>query len=53
MQNPLVLATEPIKPASRFRRVWPPVILILGLGLTAAWTAFLAYDLMELMGISL
>jgi hypothetical protein len=31
-------------------RVWPPVFIILGLGVTALWAAALAYGVVVLIG---
>jgi hypothetical protein len=38
---------------SFFQRNWPPALLILGLGVTVVWTAFLGYGLVELIEMSL
>jgi hypothetical protein len=34
-------------------RIWAPAILMAGFGLTLAWTAFLGYELIELVGMAL
>jgi hypothetical protein len=48
------LALDPITPpSSRFWRVWPQAILILGLMATAAWTVLLGYGLVELIEVVL
>ena len=38
---------------SLFRPVWPLVFVILGLGLTVAWTALLGYGLVLLVEMAL
>ena len=35
-----------------FHRIWPPAIVILGLGLTAAWIALWGYGLVSLIKIA-
>jgi len=35
-----------------FHRIWPPAIIILGLGLTAAWIALGGYGLVRLIKIA-
>ena len=35
-----------------FDRIWPPAIIIFGLGLTAAWIALLGYELVSLIKIA-
>ena len=32
-----------------FYRIWPPVMVVFGLGLTAAWTSLLGYGLVKLV----
>jgi len=39
----------PRLPTSFFQRVWPPAILVFGLAVTTAWTAFLGYALVSLI----
>ncbi len=34
---------------SRFHRIWPPVFIVCGLGLTAAWVSFLGYEVIRLI----
>jgi hypothetical protein len=34
---------------SLFDRIWPPAAIIVGLGLTAAWTSFLGYGIVDLI----
>ena len=41
-------AAEPLT-----RRMWAPVMIALGLGLTAAWACFLGYGLVTLMMLAL
>jgi hypothetical protein len=63
MRSPSALATTApaISAASRsapaaqplFHRIWPPAIIALGLGLTAAWTCLLGYGLVSLLGFGL
>jgi hypothetical protein len=53
MQNPIVSSSDATRPSSLFRRVWPPSLLILGLGVTVAWTVFLGYKFVKLIGMSL
>jgi hypothetical protein len=38
--------------SSLFQRIWLPAILILGLGLTVAWTALLGYVLALLVRLA-
>jgi DNA-binding CsgD family transcriptional regulator len=52
VQNSPIMTPDPIRPSSPFHRVWPPLLLILGLGFSAAWTAFLGYEFIEFVGIS-
>jgi len=35
-----------------FHRIWPPAIIMFGLGLTAAWMALLGYGLVSLIKIA-
>jgi hypothetical protein len=42
-------ATRPVE--QLFHRVWPPVSIGFGVGLTAAWVSFLAYELIALIGL--
>jgi hypothetical protein len=50
----LPLALDPIRsPSSRFQRVWPPAILILGLMAIAAWMVLLGYGLVGLVEMAL
>ena len=34
-----------------FYRIWPPAIIALGLGLTAAWACLLGYGLVSLISL--
>jgi hypothetical protein len=34
-----------------FYRTWPPVMIALGLGLSAAWACLLGYGLVKLIGL--
>jgi hypothetical protein len=54
----LVIASDPAliviaSPSSRFQRAWPPTLLILGLAVTVAWTALLAYGFFALVDLVL
>ena len=46
-------ALPAVSDPSIFRPVWPLVFVILGLGLTAAWTALLGYGLVQLVEMAL
>ena len=35
------------------RQIWPTAIIVLGLGLTAAWAGLLAYGLVKLIGLTI
>jgi hypothetical protein len=48
----IVTATTEAK-AALFHRVWPPVFIVLGLGVTALWTTLLGYGLFTLIGLAL
>ena len=43
-------STPPVQPL--FHRIWPPTIMALGLGLTAAWICFLGYGLVNLITLA-
>jgi hypothetical protein len=32
-----------------FHRVWPPVFIVCGLGVTAVWISFLGYEIINLI----
>jgi len=38
---------------SFIHRLWPPLMIIAGLGLTAAWILLIAYGLLLLLGLPL
>jgi hypothetical protein len=38
---------------SFIHRLWPPLMIIAGLGLTAAWIMLIAYGLLLLLGLPL
>jgi hypothetical protein len=40
-------------PDSLIRRIWPPLLIGLGLGLTVAWVALMAYGLIVLIPLPL
>jgi len=48
---PAISAASRSAPAAQpfFHRIWPPAIIALGLGLTAAWISFLGYGLVSLI----
>jgi hypothetical protein len=35
-----------------FHQIWPPVVIALGLGLSAAWASLLGYGLIELVSLA-
>ena len=39
-------------PLSKLRNIWQPIVLALGLGLTAAWTSLLGYGLFQIVGLA-
>jgi hypothetical protein len=41
------------RPIALFHRIWPPAILVIGLILTAAWTAILGYGLVQAVALAL
>jgi hypothetical protein len=49
---PLEPETAYSEPVS-FRPAWPLALVILGLGLTVAWTGMLGYGLVELVAMAL
>lgn len=44
-----IVVAKPNEPL--FQRIWPPAGIGFGLGLTAAWVAFLGYGLVSLIGL--
>jgi hypothetical protein len=42
-----------LSPSLLFQRVWPPALLILGLGGTVAWIALLGYGFVALVQMAL
>jgi hypothetical protein len=42
------MIAKSIRVSSLYQRVWPSALLVLGLGITAAWTTFLGYKFVEL-----
>ncbi len=40
----VITRSEPL-----FHRIWPPVVIVCGLGLTAAWVSFLGYVVARLI----
>ena len=53
MQRPPFLATDPITSSTLIQRAWPSAFLILGLGITVAWTALLGYGFVALVEMAL
>ena len=51
MQTHTAIAlTAPVPSADLFiRRIWPPAMIVLGLGLTATWISLLGYGLVTLI----
>jgi hypothetical protein len=53
-RNGRAVAVLPIAPSipvpSLFQRAWPPIVLVFGLAITVAWTAFLGYESVSLIG---
>lgn len=49
----LALTFDPKSASTLFQRVWPVAILILGAGITVAWTAFLGYGTLVLAQMAL
>ena len=51
---PAISAASPSAPAAKllFHRIWPPAIIALGLGLTAAWICLLGYELISLIALA-
>jgi len=41
-----------VPPLSHLRNIWPPVVVALGFGLTAAWTSLLGYGLFQIVGLA-
>jgi hypothetical protein len=52
---PAISAASRSAPAAQplFHRIWPPAIIALGLGLTAAWTCLLGYELVIVITIAI
>ena len=52
---PAILAASRSAPAAQplFHRIWPPAIIALGLGLTAAWICVLGYGLVSVITIAI
>jgi hypothetical protein len=48
-----VVPTAISKPSARFQRVWLSAVLVVGLSVTVAWTAFLGYGLVMLVRLAL
>jgi hypothetical protein len=46
--GPTTAGSDPL-----IRRIWPPVLVGLGLGLTVAWVALMAYGLVVLLALPL
>jgi hypothetical protein len=53
MQIPFVLVSDPTRPSTLIQRAWPSVLLILGLGISLAWTALLGYGFVALVEMAL
>ena len=51
---PAIAADPRSAPASQplVHKIWPPAMLALGLGLTAAWTCLMAYGLVSLIALA-
>jgi hypothetical protein len=47
--EPETVCSEPVS----FRPTWPLALVILGLGLTVAWTGMFGYGLVELVAMAL
>ena len=45
---------KPSAPAATpvIQRIWPIVVIVIGLGLTAAWTCLLGYGVVRLIGFA-
>jgi hypothetical protein len=52
-EAPLVIVADAITRPTLFQRIWPSAFLILGLGITVAWTAVFGYGFVALVGMLL
>jgi hypothetical protein len=54
MQAQTAIAPAALAPAddNLFYRIWPSAMIALGLGLSTAWTFFLAYGLVSLIALA-
>ena len=52
-EAPLVIVADAITRPTQFQRIWPSALLILGLGITVAWTVVLGYGFVALVGMTL
>ena len=53
IQTAIAPAAQATQTNTLFHRIWPPATIIVGLGLTAAWTALFGYGLVGLIKIAL
>ena len=47
VNKPSALAATPV-----IQRIWPIAVIVIGLGLTAAWTCLLGYGVVRLIGFA-
>ena len=45
-------ATQVPRSATLFHRIWPPAVLVIGIVLTLAWSAFLGYGLVNAVALA-
>jgi hypothetical protein len=53
MQSPAFPASDPIRSYTLIQRAWASALVILGVGVTVAWTVLLGYGFVALVEMAL